>query len=137
MHSIEHVNVEDLTLASVSDIENDPSIKPGDKVLRFQNLIKRAKKARGSYNTAYGELIHKAEEGERKWHKEASEITARAMNTRSGKSPVELINMVAVAQTASGQPLFVEDAPWDPKRMSDPGYVRQVAEELKIEHVLD
>ena len=136
MHAIEHVNIEDLTLASITDIENDPSVKPGDKVLRLQSLIKRAKSARSSYQTAYGELIHKAEEKEKDWHTKSSEGVTEALNTKSEMSSVELVNMVAVAHTASGQPLFVENEPWNPARMSEPSYVKQVAEELEVTHIL-
>ena len=136
LHSIEHVNVDDLTLAAIIDIEHDPSLKPEDKVLRFQTLIKLATKARVAYNTGYGELIHKAKQAEESWHKTASEQVVEALNTRSDMQGVEIVNQVAVAYTASGQPLFVEDEPWDPKKMTDPRYVRQVAEKLKVAHIL-
>tara|TARA_R110000824_G_scaffold339499_1_gene526015 strand:+ start:37 stop:492 length:456 start_codon:yes stop_codon:yes gene_type:complete len=136
LHSVEHVNVDDLTLASIEDIENDPSLKPEDKVLKLKLLIGRARKARDSYNTGYGELIHRASVAEDKWHKLASEQVADARNKRADITITELVNRVAVAYTASGQHLFVEDKPWDPQRMSDPWYVRQVAVSLKVEHIL-
>lgn len=136
LHSIEHVNIEDLTLASIAEIESDPSLKPEDRVLKLQSLILRARKVRDAYNTGYGELIHRATRSEEEWHKTASKQVVEARNTRSSMTGIELINQVAVAYTASGQPLFVEDKPWDPQRMSDPGYVRQVAVTLKVEHIL-
>ena len=136
LHSIEHVNIEDLTLAAIADIESDPSLKPEDRVLKLQSLIIRARKARDAYNTGYGEIIHKAKRAEEDWHKAASKQVVEARNTRSGMTGIELVNQVAVAYTSSGQPLFVEDKPWDPKRMSDPGYVRRVAVTLKVEPIL-
>ena len=136
LYSIEHVSIEDISPASITNIENDPALKPGDKVLKLQNLIKRAVISRNSYMTSFGELIHAAKEKEKSWHKVATEEVTEALNTKSSLSGVELINQVAVAYTASGQPLFVEDEPWDPGKMSDPGYVKQVAVTLNVEHIL-
>ena len=136
MHNIEHVNIDDLSPASITEIENDPSLKPEDRVLKLKGLILRARKARDSYSVGYGELIHKAQKAEEEWHKIASQKIAEARNTRSSMSGAELVNMVAVARTSSGNPLFIEDEPWDPGRMSDPGYVKQVAVTLKVEHIL-
>ena len=118
------------------DIENDPNLKPEDKVARFQRLIMRTKRARQSYDTAYGTLIHKAKQKEDEWHKKATASVVDARKYKTAIGGVELINRMAVALTASGTPLFVEDRPWEPGKMGDLGYVKKVAEQLGVMNIL-
>tara|TARA_R110000824_G_scaffold108475_3_gene255534 strand:- start:2386 stop:2754 length:369 start_codon:yes stop_codon:yes gene_type:complete len=118
------------------EIENDPNLRPEDKVVRFNRLSLRASRARDSYNTAYGTLIHKAKNKETEWHKRATKEVVEARKYKTSVGGVELINRMAVAVTASGQPLFVEDKPWEPAKMGDLGYVKKVAKQLGVLNIL-
>lgn len=133
---VERITLDDITVAAVADIETDPALKPEDRVTKLKSLILRAKRARDAYNTGYGEVIHKAERAEEEWHKKASVQVVDALNKRSDMSGAELINRIAVAKTSSGGTLFVEGEPWNPGRMSEPGYVRNVAVKLNVAHIL-
>lgn len=136
LHTIEHVEAEDLSEAALIEIENDPNVKPEDKVIRFQRLSLRAARARQTYDTAYGTLIHKAKLKESEWHKRASEEVVEARNYKTSIGGVELINRMAVALTAQGKTLFVEDMPWEPAKMGDLGYVKKVAKQLGVMNLL-
>ena len=78
-----------------------------------------------------------AERKHDEWHKIASQEVVKVMSTKASCSNVELVNKVAVAYTSSGQPLFIDDRPWDPARMGDQSYVRRVAAQLNVAHILE
>ena len=136
-HVLDKVAVDDLSEATIAAIENDPTIQPAGKVAAYESIIRRAKKAREAYNFAYGTLIHLTEKKHEEWHKLASQQVVKVMSTKASCSSVELVNRVALAYTGSGQSLFVDDRPWDPVKMADPTYVRRVAEELGVAHILE
>lgn len=136
-HVLDKVAVDDLSEATIALIENDPTLKPADRVAAFESLIRRAKRARESYNFAYGKLIHLTEKKHEEWHLRASQQVVKVMSTKASCSSTELVNRVAVAYTGSGQPLFVDERPWDPAKMADPTYVRSVAEQLGVAHILE
>ena len=136
-HVTDKVAVIDVSEATVAAIEVDPTLKPADRVGAYESLIKRAKKARESYNVAYGGIIHKAERKKEEWHTKASQEVAKVMTTKADVSSVELVNRIAMVHTNGGQALFVGDAPWDPSKMGDPIYVRRVAEKLGVAHILE
>lgn len=136
LHTIQHVEADSLSEAALIEIENDPNLRPEDKVVRFNRLSLRASRARDSYNTAYGTLIHKAKNKETEWHKRATKEVVEARKYKTSVGGVELINRMAVAVTASGQPLFVEDKPWEPAKMGDLGYVKKVAKQLGVLNIL-
>ena len=56
---VDKVAIDDLSEATVHGICNDPALKPGDKVQYLEKFISRAVKARMSYDTGYGSLVHK------------------------------------------------------------------------------
>ena len=136
LHTIEHVESEDLSEAALVEIENDPNVKPEDKVTRFQRLALRAARARHTYDTAYGTLIHKAKIKETEWHKRATQGAMNARKYKASIGGVELINRMAVSLTAQGKTLFVEDMPWEPSKMGDIAYVKKVAEQLGVMNLL-
>ena len=136
-HVLDTVAVDDLSAATVAAIEIDPALKPADRVTAYQCLTRRAKKAREAYNIAYGKIIHASERKEEEWNRIASQEVAKVMSTKAAFSSTELVNNIARAYTGGGNSLFVDNSPWDPARMADPYYVRRVAEELNVAHILE
>jgi len=136
-HRVDRVRIDDLSEATLSDIENDPTLTPSERVDAYESFKRQAKKARDSYNSAYGGLIHLADSKSNEWHKKASEQIAKVMSEPTSSSAVELVNNVAVAYTSSGKSLFVDGSPWDPRKMGNAHYVRKVAEQLGVAHILE
>ena len=136
-HRVEKVIIDDLSEATVESINNDPTLKPSDKVSAYESLIKRTRQARNSYDIAYGKLIYLAEGKRDEWHKLASEQVVKVMSTKADCSAAQLVCKVAMAYTGGGQSLIVDDRPWDPERMTDPIYLRRVAEKLSVAHILE
>ena len=136
-HVLDTVTVDDINEATLDAIEKDPALKPSDRVAAYGSFAKRAKKARDSFDVAYGKLIHVAERKHDEWHKKASQQVVNVMSTRSSLSGAELVKNVALAYTGSGQVLEVDGSPWDPAKMVDPLYLRRVAEQLSVAHILE
>jgi len=136
-HVLDKVTVDELSEASVVSIETDPALKPSDRVMSYASVIRRAKKIRESYVTAYGKIIHMAEKKHEEWHKIASQEVVNVMSTKASCSSVELVNKIATVHTSGGQALFVDNEPWESSKMGDPNYVRRVAEKLGVAHILE
>ena len=66
-HIIDKVGIDDLSEASVEAIDNDPSLKPSDKVQSLESLIARATKAQATYSSGYDMLIHVATQSRDRW----------------------------------------------------------------------
>lgn len=136
-HVLDKVTINDLSEATLSNIENNTILKPAEKVAEYESFLKRARKAREAYNVAYGKLIHIADDKLAKWHAIASEHAVNIMSINKIKDPAKLVTNVALAYTGGGGSLEIDDQPWDPHRMVDPAYLRRVAEKLNVAHILE
>ena len=136
-HIVDKVVIEDITPETIESIEKDPTLRPSQRVSAFQAFNRRAKKARDSYNAGFGQMIHVSNRKIEEWNKIASQQIAKVMSKDINDNAVELVNNVAMAYTQGGKVLFVDDKPWDTKRMNDLLYVRRVAERLGVAHILE
>ena len=126
---VDKVAIDDLSEATVHGICNDPALKPGDKVQYLEKFISRAVKARMSYDTGYGSLVHHAQRELDAWHIKASEQAAKVMST-AGTQGVTLLWQIADAMKPE-----VSGAPYDSTNRTN-DYAKLVAKTINMGHLL-
>jgi len=117
-HIIDKVGIDDLSEASVEAIDNDPSLKPSDKVQSLESLIARATKAQATYSSGYDMLIHVATQSRDRWAREAPS-TGHTL-------------LWQIADTVKPN---INDKSYDPTNRTIE-YAKLVAHTLNMEHLL-